>query len=156
MNRSLSLRLLLAVGLLSQASCTERLTAPATSENLPVAVQTRSPSVGEVVPAVRVSGGMGYVAVSVTRAAAGCATVSAGVSRGTNELAVVAHVTPKAPNPAALCAAVLPNLVVDYSGIINSVGAGTYRVRVFEGLADGAPTLIGSATVSVAQPYGQL
>lgn len=154
MNRASSLRLLLAVGLLSQASCTEDLIAPATSENLPVSVQTRAPSVGEVIPTVRVSGGMGYVAVSVTRSATGCATlVSAGVSRGTDVLAVVTHV---GPNPAALCALNLSNQVVVYGGIINSVAAGTYRVRVFEGVLDGTPQLIGSATVSVALPGGQL
>ena len=153
MEYSSSLRLLLVGGLLSQTSCGEALTAPATSEILPVSVHTRSPNAGEIVPTVRVSGGMGYVAVSVTRTAMCATLVSAGVSRGANELAVVAHV---GPNPAAMCASVLQTQVVDYGGIINAVGAGTYRVRVFEAILDGAPKLIGSATVSVAPPGGML
>ena len=153
MNYSLSLRLLLVVGLVSQASCNEPLTAPATSEILPVSVQTRSPVAGEIVPTVRVSGGMEYVALSVTRPAMCATIVSAGVSRRGDQLAIVAHV---APNPAALCAAVVQTLVVDYGGIINSVGVGTYRVRVFEAVADGEPKLIGSATVNVSPAFGPL
>jgi hypothetical protein len=153
MNYSLSLRLLLVGGLLSQASCSEPLTAPATSEILQVSVQTRSPNVGEPVPTVRISGGMEYVAVSVTRQAM-CATIaSAGVSRRGDELAVVARV---GTNPAAECAIDVPPFVVDYGGIINSVNPGTYRVRVFEALADGEPKLIGSGTVSVSPAYGVL
>jgi hypothetical protein len=153
MNYSSSVRLLVAVGLLSQASCSDSLTAPRTSEILPVSVQTRSPVSGEIVPTVRISGGMGYVAVSVTTTGTCATLVSAGVSRGFDKLTVVAHV---GANPAALCAAVIQPLVADYNGIINAVAPGTYRVRVFEGFADGAPKLIGMATVSVAQPYGQL
>lgn len=153
MNYSLSLRALLVVGLVSQASCSEPLTAPATSEILPVSVQTRSPVAGEIVPTVRVSGGMEYVAVSVTRPAMCATIVNAGVSRRADELAIVAHV---APNPAALCASDLPTFVVDYGGIINSVRAGTYRVRVFEAVADGEPKLIGSGTVSVSLAFGPL
>jgi hypothetical protein len=151
MNYSLSLRVLLVGGLLSQASCSEPLTAPATSETLPVSVQTRSPNTDEIVPTVRVSGGMSYVAVSVTRQAMCATLVSAGVSRVGDAIAVVARV---APNPAAQCASDSPNLVVDYGGIINSVGAGTYRVRVFEAIADGEPKLIGSATVNVSPMFG--
>ena len=153
MEYSSSLRLLLVGGLLSQTSCGEALTAPATSEILPVSVHTRSPNAGEIVPTVRVSGGMGYVAVSVTRPAMCATIVSAGVSRRGDELAIVAHV---APNPAALCAAVVQTLVVDYGGIINSVKPGTYRVRVFEAVADGEAKLIGSGTVSVSPAFGIL
>ena len=149
MNRSLSLRLLLVVGLISQASCSELLTAPRTSEILPVSVQTRSPVAGEVVPTVRISGGMGYVSVRVTTTGACATLVSAGVSRRANELSVVAHV---GPNPAALCAAVIRVLVADYEGTINAVAPGTYRVRVFEAFADGEPKLIGSSAVSVTSP----
>ena len=146
MNYSSSVRLLVAVGLLSQASCSDSLTAPRTSEILPVSVQTRSPVAGEIVPSVRVSGGMGYVSVSVTTTGTCATMVSAGVSRRSDELAVVAHV---GPNPAALCAAVLQFLVADYQGTITAVAPGNYRVRVFEALADNAPKLIGSGTVSV-------
>ena len=146
MNYSSSVRLLVAVGLLSQASCSDSLTAPRTSEILPVSVQTRSPVAGEVVPSVRVSGGMGYVSVSVTTTGTCATMVSAGVSRGFNELTVVAHV---GPNPAALCAAVLQFLVADYHGTITAVAPGTYRVRVFEAFADNAPKLSGSGMVSV-------
>jgi hypothetical protein len=153
MNYSSSVRLLVAVGLLSQASCSDSLTAPRTSEILPVSVQTRSPVAGEVVPSVRVSGGMGYVSVSVTTTGTCATMVSAGVSRRSDELTVVAHV---GPNPAAVCAAVLQFLVADYHGTITAVAPGNYRVRVFEGFADNAPKLIGSATVSVAEPFGQL
>jgi hypothetical protein len=151
MNYSLSLRVLLVGGLLSQTSCNEPLTAPSTSEILPVLVQTRSPNTGEIVPTVRVSGGMEYVAISVTRQAMCATIVSAGVNRRGDELAIVAHV---APNPAALCASDLPNFVVDYGGIINPVNPGTYRVRVFEGIGDGEPKLIGSGTVSVSPAFG--
>jgi hypothetical protein len=153
MNHSLSLRLLLVGGLLSQTSCNEPLTAPATSEILPVSVQTRSPNTGEIVPTVRVSGGMEFVAVSVTRQAMCATIVSAGVSRRGDELSVVARVS---PNPAAQCASDVPPLVVEYGGIINSVNPGTYRVRVFEAIADGEPKLIGSGTVSVSYAFGTL
>ena len=146
MNYSSSVRLLIAVGLLSQASCSDPLTAPSTSEILPVSVQTRLPVAGEIVPSVRVSGGMGYVSVSVTTTGTCATMVSAGVSRRSDELAVVAHV---GPNPAVLCAAVLQFLVADYQGTITAVAPGNYRVRVFEALADNAPKLIGSGTVSV-------
>ena len=153
MNYSLSLRVLLVGGLISQTSCGEALTAPATSEILPVSVQTRSPVAGEIVPTVRVSGGMGYVAVRVTTTGACATVVSAGVRRRADELAVVARV---GPNPLALCAAVLQFLVADYQGTITAVAPGNYRVRVFEAFADGAPKLIGSATVSVAPSFGTL
>jgi hypothetical protein len=153
MNHSLSLRVLLVGGLLSQTACNEPLTAPSTSEILPVSVQTRSPNTGEIVPTVRVSGGMEFVAVSVTRQAMCATIVSAGVSRAGDQLAVVARV---APNPAALCASGLSTFVVDYGGIINSVNSGTYRVRVFEAVADGEPKLIGSGTVSVSPAFGPL
>jgi len=153
MNYSSSVRLLVAVGLLSQASCSDSLTAPRTSEILPVSVQTRSPVAGEIVPTVRISGGMGYVSVSVTTTGTCATMVSAGVSRGFDKLAVVAHV---GPNPAALCAAVIQPLVADYHGTITAVAPGTYQVRVFEAFADGEPKLIGSATVSVAEAFGQL
>jgi len=153
MNYSLSLRVLLVGGLLSQTSCNEPLTAPSTSEILPVSVQTRSPNTGEIVPTVRISGGMEYVAVSVTRQAMCATIVSAGVSRRGDELSVVARV---GANPAALCAMGSSTFVVDYGGIINSVNPGTYRVRVFEAVADGEPKLIGSGTVSVSPAFGQL
>ena len=153
MNYSLSLRVLLLGGLLSQTSCNEPLTAPSTSEILSVSVQTRSPNMGEPVPTVRISGGMAHVAVSVTRPAMCATIVSAGVSRRGDELAVVAHVS---PNPAALCINDLQPFVVDYGGIINSVNPGTYRVRVFEAVADDEPKLIGSGTVSVSPAYGVL
>lgn len=153
MNYSSSLPLLLVGGLLSQTSCGEPLTAPATSEILPVSVQTRSPNTGEIVPTVRASGGMGYVAVSVTRQAMCATIVTAGVSRVGDALAVVARVS---SNPAAMCIAGVQTMVVDYGGIINSVNPGTYRVRVFEVVADGEPKLIGSGTVSVSPAFGTL
>ena len=146
MNYSSAVRLLVAVGLLSQASCSDSLTAPRTSEILPVSVQTRSPVAGEIVPTVRLSGGVNSVDVRVTTTGMCATVVSAGVSRGFNELAVVAHV---GPNPAALCAAVLQFLVADYQGTITAVAPGNYRVRVFEALADNPPKLIGSGTVTV-------
>jgi hypothetical protein len=96
---------------------------------------------------------MEFVAVSVTRQAMCATIVSAGVSRRGDELSVVARV---APNPAALCISDLQTFVVDYGGIINSVRAGTYRVRVFEAVADGEPKLIGSGTVNVSLAFGPL
>jgi hypothetical protein len=35
---------------------------------------------------------------------------------------------------------------------IASVSEGTYRVRLFEGIADATPRLIGSAVVSISRP----
>ncbi|SRR6266540_3865357 len=123
------------------------LTAPPTSESLAVSVQTRSPTAGESIPTVRISGASGTVTVKVSRRAMCGTLVNAGVSRSVNVLAVVARVS---TNPAADCIAMF--LVVDYAGTITGVAAGSYTVRVFEGEGDNEPRLIGTASVSVSNP----
>jgi hypothetical protein len=149
MKHTLFLPLLIVSTALSQASCGGDPTAPATSEILPVSVQTRLAIPGEVIPTVDISGGQGNVTIQVTTVGACATIVDAGVSRGTHELAIVAHVS---PNPAANCIANLPPLAADYQGTIGSVVDGSYRVRVFESDFGAKPRLIGSAVVTVSRP----
>lgn len=133
---------LLAAG--SFLSCDGTITAPPTSEDLAVSVVHRNPIQGEQLPTVRILGGQNSVSVQVSRPGMCATLVEAGVSREPRELAVVARVS---SNPAALCALIVS--VVDYAGTITAVPGGTYRVRVFEGVGDNTPQLIGSATVAV-------
>ncbi len=149
MKHTLYLPFVLVSSVLSLASCRGDPTAPPTSEILPVSVQTRSVIPGEVIPSVRISGGQGNVTIQVTTVGMCATLVDAGVSRAPHELAVVTHV---GSNPAALCAAVVEARATDYQGTITSVSEGTYRVRLFEGIADATPRLIGSAIVIVSRP----
>jgi hypothetical protein len=149
MKHTLYLLFVLVSSVLSLASCRGDPTAPPTSEILPVSVQTRSVIPGEVIPSVRISGGQGNVTIQVTTVGMCATLVDAGVSRAPHELAVVTHV---GSNPAALCAAVVEARATDYQGTITSVSEGTYRVRLFEGIADATPRLIGSAIVIVSRP----
>lgn len=148
MKHTLYLPLMLVTAVLSQASCGGDTTAPPTSENLPVSVQTRLPNAGEEIPTVHISGGQGNVTIRVTTVGMCATVVAAGVSRGRNDLAVVARVS---PNPAAMCTAELQATAADYEGTITSVPEGSYRVRVFEGLYGATPRLIGSAFVTVSR-----
>jgi hypothetical protein len=149
MKHTLYLPLLLVSTLISQASCVGDPTAPPTSEILAVSVQTRLAIPGEAIPSVRISGGQGNVTINVTTVGMCATVVDAGVSRGPHELAIVTHV---GPNPAALCAAILEARAADYQGTITSVPEGTYSVRLFEGIGDATPRLIGSAIVVVSRP----
>jgi hypothetical protein len=66
------------------------------------------------------------------------------------EVDVVSHVF---NNPSALCAATSPaNFVVDYTGTVSSLSAGTYRIRVFESEGYQPAKFIGSASVTVPTP----
>jgi hypothetical protein len=148
MKHTLSLPFLLVSAVFSQASCGDP-TAPQTSETLPVSVQTREAVPGEAIPSVHISGGQGNVTIQVTTVGMCATVVDAGVSRTPHELAIVTHV---GSNPAALCAAILQARAADYQGTITAVSEGTYRVRLFEGIGDATPRLIGSANVIVSRP----
>jgi hypothetical protein len=149
MNHISSLRLLLAIGLLSQASCIEDQpdpVAPPTSENLSVSVQHRAPAPGEGIPRLQLAAGAGSVTIRVSRPALCGTLVTAGVSRGTRDLTIVARVS---PDPLALCAASVSPYVVDYEGTVSALAPGDYEVRVFEGMADREPRFLGSGAVRV-------
>jgi hypothetical protein len=148
MKHTLYLPLLLVSTVISQASCAGDPTAPPTSEILPVSVQTRSMIPGETIPSVRIAAGQGNVTIQVTTVGMCATIVDAGVNRGPHDLAIVTHV---GSNPAALCA-LMDARATDYQGTITAVSEGTYRVRLFEGIADAAPRLIGSAIVVVSRP----
>jgi hypothetical protein len=143
------LPLLLVSTVLSQASCRGDPTAPPTSEILPVSVQTRLAIPGEAIPTVRITGGQGNITIQVTTVGMCATVVDAGISRAPHGLAIVAHVS---PNPAAICIAMVQAKAADYQGTITSLSAGSYRVRVFEGLFGATPRLIGSAVVTVSRP----
>jgi hypothetical protein len=142
------LPLLLVSILLSQASCRGDLSAPPTSESMPVSVQTRMATPGETIPTVSISGGEGNVRIQVTTVGTCATIVDAGISRAPHELAIVTHVW---PNPAAMCIAMVQAQAADYQGTITSLTEGRYRVRVFESLFGAAPRLIGSAVVTVSR-----
>ena len=125
-------------------ACDESTGIPATPEPLAVSVQTRSPDQGEQVPAVTITGGVASVTMKVTRGGLCATRVEAGLSREPGDLTVVAHVS---YDPAAVCLAVIR--VVDYTGTISNLMAGSYRVRVFEEEA-GTTRLLGSSVVSVS------
>jgi hypothetical protein len=120
--------------------------APSASEPFPVSVQTRIAAQSESIPTIHASAGTGSVTIRVTRGAMCATLVSAAVNRGVGEIDVVSQVS---ANPAANCAASPIREVVDYSGTLNALSPGTYRIRVFEGEGDGTPKFIGSASVRV-------
>jgi hypothetical protein len=139
--------LLLATGLVACHDSTG-LNAPLATEPLAVSIQTRSPVQGESLPTVHISGGLGAVAIVVTRRGMCATRVDARINRSGQVLSVVSRVS---SDPAALCAANVT--VVDYQGTINVASGGSYIVRVFEAEGDNDPQLIGSAAVSVYAPY---
>jgi hypothetical protein len=146
MKSTLSVTLFLASVCILQSGCgSGDLFAPATSEALPVVVTGRVAVQGETVPAVHVVSG-NILLVRVTTHAACATIVTAGIKRTPGEITVVSHVS---GSPVANCAPVA-GLVVDYSGTIDGLAAGTYRVRVFEGQGDGTPTFIGSAVATIS------
>jgi len=139
--------LLLATALIACRDTTGPI-APLATEPLAVTVQTRGPVQGEPIPAVHISGGLGAVAVAVTRYGMCATRVDARVNRSGQVLSVVSRVS---SDPAALCLAMIT--VVDYQGTIKVSSGGSYLVRVFEAEGDNDPKLIGSAAVSVYAPY---
>ena len=150
MNQISSFRLLMAIGLISQASCIEDQPdpiAPPTSENLSVSVQHRAPAPGEGIPRLQLAAGAGSVTIRVSRHALCGTLVSAGVSRGTRDLTIVARVS---PDPLAMCAASVSPYVVDYEGTVSALAPGDYEVRVFEGIADREPGFLALGRVRVA------
>jgi hypothetical protein len=125
-------------------ACDESTGIPATPEPLAVSLQTRSWTQGEPVRLVSITGGVAAVTMKVTRPGFCATRVEAGLSREPGDLTVVAHVS---YNPAAICPAVIT--VLDYTGTISNLMAGSYRVRVFEE-ESGTTHLLGSAVVSVS------
>jgi hypothetical protein len=134
-------------GLISQAACRGgEPVAPLTPELLPVAVQTRSPVPGEMLPVVHVTGGAGIVTIHVTTLGVCVTAVNARISRAPHDLAVVSRITFK---PDIACIDDLEGHVADYQGTIMSVSEGSYRVRIFESFLGAQPRLIASTRVSV-------
>ena len=126
------------------------LVVPEATETLPVSVQHRTKAEGESTPTIHVSPSAGSVTIRVTRHALCGTLVSAAVHRGVGEIDVVSRLS---NNPSALCAATIPDfIVVDYSGTVSSLAAGTYRIRVFEGEGYDPPRFVGSVSVTVAPP----
>ena len=76
------------------------------------------------------------------------ARVTAGVNRAPGELAIV--VRQILPDSSVVCAPMI--VVLDYTGTISGLSAGSYRVRVFEAQSNTRSRLLGSATVSVSTP----
>jgi hypothetical protein len=146
MKSTLSVTLFLASTCILQSGCgSGDLFAPFTPEPLPVVVTGRIAVQGETVPAVHLVSG-NILLVRVTTHAACATIVTAGIRRAPGEITVVSHVS---SDPLADCAAVA-GLVIDYSGTIDGLAAGSYRVRVFEGEGDRTPTFIGSAVATVS------
>jgi hypothetical protein len=143
------LPLLLLTALLSQVACSGEPSAPLATEFLPVAVQTRFAIPGETIPNVRIAGGQGTITVQVTTSGVCATVVDARISRASHDLAIVTRVW---ANPAAACIAMVQAYAAEYQGTISSLAEGTYRVRIFEGLFDAEPRLIGSAVVTVSRP----
>ena len=151
MRPSLSIATALAFAVAVAPGCrSSELVAPEASEPLPVSVQHRTAAPGESIPTIHATAGIGSLTLRVTRHALCATIVDAAVNRGVDEIDVVAHVW---NNPAALCAATIPpQFVVDYAGTVSSLPAGTYRLRVFEGVGKGPTHFIGSMTVTVPPP----
>lgn len=147
MKRSFSVLSVLGIMLLVASGCrSPEPVAPKVSESLSVSVQTRTAAQSELIPTIHASPGTASVTIRVTRAAMCATLVSAAVSRGVGELDVVSQVS---AHPAANCAPIPARTVVDYTGTVNSLSAGAYRVRVFEGEGDRTPRFIGSVAITV-------
>lgn len=143
---------LLSVALVAVSGCSSEPVAPLATEPLSVSVNSRIAAQGEAVPAIYVSPGTASVTIRVVSPAeAVCApVVDAKVSRNTGRIDVVSRVS---SNPAALCAAgSVTGAVVEYTGTVAVLSAGSYRVRVFEARDDGDAKLIGDGTAIVASP----
>lgn len=150
MKPSLSVLPVLAITLLIAPGCrSSEPVAPKASEALPVSVQTRTAAQSELIPTLHASPSAGSVTIRVTRGAMCATLVSAAVSRGVGEVDVVSQVS---ADPRANCAPIPIREVVDYTGTVNSLSAGAYRIRVFEGEGDRPPKFIGSVSVTVPSP----
>ena len=150
MKPSLSVLSVLAITLLVAPGCrSSEPVAPNASEPLPVSVQTRTAAQSDLIPTIHASPSAGSVTIRVTRGAMCATLVSAAVNRGVGEVDVVSRIS---ADPTANCAPIPAREVVDYTGTVNSLSAGTYRIRIFEGEGDRTPKFIGSASVTVPSP----
>jgi hypothetical protein len=124
------------------ASCGDGITPPPSAdEAVPVTVSHRLRVPGERTPWIEVTGGSGTIRFRVVRVAFCATIVDAKVRRTPGGLDVVARV---AHNPAADCFGLTDQNLVDFEGVVSAVPTGTYLVRVFEGVGDGVPRLIGT------------
>jgi hypothetical protein len=133
----------------SLISCREPapLPLPSTSEQLALSIQP-NPAGGDPLPRVRISAGSGSVSIVVTQRWMCGGQVTAGVNRAPGDLAVV--VRQLMPDSSVVCAPMIA--VLDYTGTITGLSAGSYRVRVFEAQSNTRSRLLGSRTVSVSTP----
>jgi hypothetical protein len=146
MKRMLLTILFLSVGLIS---CREPapVLPPSTSEQLALSVQP-NPVDGDPLPRVRISASAGSVSIVVTQRWMCGVMVSAGVNRTSGDLDIV--VRQLMPDSSVVCVPMVA--VLDYTGTIAGLSAGSYRVRVFEAQNNSRSQLLGSATVSVSTP----
>ncbi len=120
---------------------------PSTSEQLALSIQPNHAG-GDPLPRVRISAGSGSVSIVVTQRWMCGRRVTAGVNRAPGDLAIV--VRQLMPDSIVACAPMIA--VLDYTGIIAGLSAGSYRVRVFEAQSNNRSRLLGSTTVSVSTP----
>jgi hypothetical protein len=151
MKSTLSAAVVLATTLLVQSGCASSdLIAPKVSEALAITMVNRAPEPGETIPSIHVLAGP-LINVRVTTQPVSCLSiVTAGIKRAPTEITIVSHVT---ADPAVACLAAVTNQVLDYSGSINGLALGTYRIRVFEAKGDQPPRFIGSVVASTSPAY---
>jgi hypothetical protein len=150
MKRSVSVLSVLIITLLVAPGCrTSEPVSPSATEPLPVSVRTRTAAQRELIPTINAVPGAGSVTIRVTRGAMCATLVRAAVNRGVGEIDLVSQVS---ADPTANCAPIPVRQVVDYTGTVDSLSAGAYRVRVFEGEGDGPPKFMGSASITVPLP----
>jgi hypothetical protein len=143
--KSVLLTVLFCVSLIS---CREPapMLVPSTSEQLDLSILP-NPAGGDPLPRVRISAGSGSVTVVVTERWMCGGRVTAGVNRAPGDLAIVLR---QVLDSTAVCAPMIS--VLDYTGTITGLSAGSYRVRVFEAQSNNRSRSLGSATVSVSTP----
>jgi hypothetical protein len=120
---------------------------PSTSEQLALSMQP-NPAGGDPLPRVRISAGSGSVSMVMTQRWMCGGQVTARVNRAPGDLAIV--VRQLTPDSSVVCTLMIQ--VLDYTGTITGLSAGSYRVRVFEAENNSGSRLLGSATVSVSTP----
>jgi hypothetical protein len=119
---------------------------PSTSEQLELSILP-NPAGGDPIPRVHISGGSGSVTVVLTERWICGGRVTAGVNRAPGDLAIVLR---QVLDSTVACAPMIS--VLDYTGTITGLSAGSYRVRVFEAQSNDRSRLRGSATMSVSTP----
>jgi len=121
---------------------------PSTSEQLALSMQPNIIAGDAQLPSVRISAGRGSVTMVMTRRWVCGGQVLAGVNRAPRDLAIVVRQV----SPDSLLVCTLMIAVLDYTGTITGLPAGSYRVRVFEAQSNNRSRVLGSATVSVSSP----